>query len=75
MLLCWCCCLQVLVTHGGVEMGQGLHIKMAQVAAHELGVPVNKVFIAETSTDKVGGRRIYSWGQTVGDTDKWKPQV
>jgi xanthine dehydrogenase molybdopterin-binding subunit B len=45
--------LQVLVTHGGVEMGQGLHIKMAQVAAHELGVPVSKVFIAETSTDKV----------------------
>jgi xanthine dehydrogenase molybdopterin-binding subunit B len=34
-------------------MGQGLHIKMAQVAAHELGVPVSKVFIAETSTDKV----------------------
>lgn len=50
-----CGCLQVLVTHGGVEMGQGLHIKMAQVAAHELGVPVNKVFIAETSTDKVRG--------------------
>jgi hypothetical protein len=47
------CLLQALVTHGGVEMGQGLHTKMAQVAAHELAVPVSKVFIAETSTDKV----------------------
>lgn len=43
----------VLVTHGGVEMGQGLHTKMAQVAAQALSVPLSKVFISETSTDKV----------------------
>ncbi|GIL49662.1 hypothetical protein Vafri_5944 [Volvox africanus] len=43
----------VLVTHGGVEMGQGLHTKMAQVAAQALNVPLSKVFISETSTDKV----------------------
>ncbi|EGG20479.1 xanthine dehydrogenase [Cavenderia fasciculata] len=43
----------VLVTHGGTEMGQGLHTKIIQIAAKELGVPVEKVYVSETSTDKV----------------------
>ena len=43
----------VLVTHGGVEMGQGLHTKMAQICAQELGVDVDSVYVSETSTDKV----------------------
>ncbi|XP_063822618.1 xanthine dehydrogenase [Ostrinia nubilalis] len=43
----------VLVSHGGTEMGQGLHTKMIQVASRVLGVDVSKIHISETSTDKV----------------------
>jgi len=46
----------VLVTHGGTEMGQGLHTKVCQVAAQAFGVPVDQVFVNDTSTDKVANQ-------------------
>ncbi|KAJ2663363.1 hypothetical protein IW148_002493 [Coemansia sp. RSA 1199] len=41
----------VLVAHGGTEMGQGLHTKMAQIAAETLEVPLSTIFISETATN------------------------
>uniref|UniRef100_A0A3B4H7F7 Aldehyde oxidase 1-like n=1 Tax=Pundamilia nyererei TaxID=303518 RepID=A0A3B4H7F7_9CICH len=43
----------VLVSHGGTEMGQGVHTKMQQIASRELHIPPSKIYISETSTNTV----------------------
>jgi xanthine dehydrogenase large subunit len=43
----------VRLNHGGTEMGQGLMIKVAQIVAEELGVPLERVQITATSTAQV----------------------
>ncbi|MBN8226741.1 xanthine dehydrogenase molybdopterin binding subunit [Corallococcus macrosporus] len=43
----------VLLSHGGTEMGQGLHTKIQGVAMRELGLPADRVRVAQTATDKV----------------------
>ncbi len=43
----------IMLNHGGTEMGQGLYLKMAQVAAQAFQVPLERVKITSTTTDKV----------------------
>ncbi|XP_013100415.2 xanthine dehydrogenase-like [Stomoxys calcitrans] len=43
----------VLISHGGVEIGQGIYTKMIQCCARALGIPFEYIHITETATDKV----------------------
>ena len=41
------------MNHGGTEMGQGLHMKVAQVVAEEFQIDIDRVKITATTTAKV----------------------
>lgn len=41
------------VNHGGVEIGQGIHTAICKIVACELCIPLEKVEVTSTSTDKI----------------------
>jgi xanthine dehydrogenase molybdopterin-binding subunit B len=43
----------VMINHAGVECGQGLHTKMLQIVATELGIPMSRITVSDSANDKV----------------------
>lgn len=56
----------VVVTHGGIEMGQGINTKVAQVAAHILGVPLKYVKVKEC-TNVLGANSTITGGSQASE--------
>jgi len=54
----------IVISHGGIEMGQGMNTKIAQVAAHTLGIPVNLIRIEASTT--INGANALVTGGAVG---------
>ena len=78
----------VQVNHGGTEMGQGLFTKIQQIAADGLGVPLDRVRVMPTRTDKVpntsataasagtdlnGAAVVDACAQIMARLDRWPP--
>lgn len=54
----------VLITHGGIEMGQGMNTKVAQVAAFIFGIPLDLVHVIQS--DSLNGANSIVTGGCVG---------
>ncbi|XP_033150124.1 xanthine dehydrogenase [Drosophila busckii] len=54
----------VVIAHGGIEMGQGMNTKIAQVVAHTLEIPLDQIRIE--ASDTINGANSMVTGGAVG---------
>ncbi|XP_054089258.1 uncharacterized protein LOC105220608 [Zeugodacus cucurbitae] len=54
----------VVISHGGIEMGQGMNTKIAQLASHQLGIPVNMIRFEGSNT--INGANGMVTGGSIG---------
>lgn len=54
----------VIISHGGIEMGQGMNTKIAQLASLELGIPLDMIRFEGTNT--VNGANSMVTGGSIG---------
>ena len=45
----------VMLSHDGIELGQGINVKMAQICAEELNIPVEDIYCPQVSTQQTTG--------------------
>ncbi|RZC34943.1 indole-3-acetaldehyde oxidase-like, partial [Asbolus verrucosus] len=57
----------VSIAHGGVEMGQGINTKAAQVCSYKLGIPVEKISV-KPSNNLIAPNAIMSGGSVTSET-------
>lgn len=56
----------VAVSHGGIEMGQGINTKVAQVCAYALGIPLETVSV-KPSNNLVAPNAMFSGGSITSE--------
>lgn len=56
----------VVISHGGVEIGQGMNTKVVQIAAHTLGIPYKFVKVRPTN-NLIGGNCALTGGSVTSD--------